>query len=426
MDPKELRRQAAEKIRAAGALLSAADEKGLSEEQKAEWTKLHADAKALQNQAEMAETQALSEGALACSTGHIVSGIRERGEDDPKFGFKTPRDFMAAVIQAGRSGRTPDNLRALTVGSDEHGVYDDTRGGFFVPSAFLPGILAIDPEQDPMAGRVQALPMSAPKVTIPARVDKDHRTSVSGGFVVYRRNETSTVTASRGQYEQVVMIADTLMGVSYATEELLNDSAISFAAIIERGFQDAFMFKLIKERLSGTGVGMFMGILNSPALVTVDKENAQSNGTINGTNILKMRARCYGYNNAIWLANPDTYLELAGAHITGTNTDVFLFSPARGEDVPDMLLGRPVIFTEYAKTLGYPGDLILADWSQYLEGTYQPVQNATSIHVRFLEHEQCFKMWLRNAGAPWWNTTLTPVESSTTMSPFIVLAARHA
>ena len=45
---------------------------------------------------------------------------------------------------------------------------------------------------------------------------------------------------------------------------------------------------------------------------------------------------------------------------------MFLFNPSRGIDVPDTLLGRPIFFTEYAKTLGDEGDLILAVWSQYL------------------------------------------------------------
>jgi hypothetical protein len=86
-----------------------------------------------------------------------------------------------------------------------------------------------------------------------------------------------------------------------------------------------------------------------------------------------------------------------------------------------MLLGRPVYFTEFAETKGKKGDLILGAWSQYLEGTYQGEGRAESIHVRFLEHERVFKFWLRNAGAPWWNASLTPKKSAETLSPFVVL-----
>ena len=86
-----------------------------------------------------------------------------------------------------------------------------------------------------------------------------------------------------------------------------------------------------------------------------------------------------------------------------------------------MLLGRPVFFTEFAETKGEKGDLILGTWSQYLEATYQSEQRAESIHVRFLEHERIFKFWIRNAGSPWWSSTLQPKKGADALSPFVVL-----
>ena len=101
-----------------------------------------------------------------------------------------------------------------------------------------------------------------------------------------------------------------------------------------------------------------------------------------------------------------------------------MYTPSLREDRPDMLLGRPIFYTEYAKSIGTQGDLICANWNEYLEGTYQPMQNAESVHVRFLNHERCWKFWIRNAGQPWWKSAITPVYSSSKLSPFIVLDAR--
>ncbi len=94
------------------------------------------------------------------------------------------------------------------------------------------------------------------------------------------------------------------------------------------------------------------------------------------------------------------------------------------EGRPDMLQGRPIFYSEYPATLGTQGDLILGNWSQYLDGLYQPMQSAESVHVRFVNHERTFKFWLRNAGAPWWRTALTPQQSSTKLSPFVLLDTR--
>ena len=90
-----------------------------------------------------------------------------------------------------------------------------------------------------------------------------------------------------------------------------------------------------------------------------------------------------------------------------------------------MLDGRPAYSTEYTQTLGTAGDIVLANWSEYLEGILTPdIQSAESIHVRFVNHERAFKFWIENCGTPWWKAALTPKRSTQTLSPFVVLATR--
>ncbi|MGH7460987.1 MAG: hypothetical protein ACREMA_08155 [Longimicrobiales bacterium] len=103
---------------------------------------------------------------------------------------------------------------------------------------------------------------------------------------------------------------------------------------------------------------------------------------------------------------------------------VRLYQQSQRETEPDTLAGRPIFYTEYCSPLGDEGDLLLVNWSQYLEGTYQPLQSAESVHVRWSEHERAFKFWLRNAGAPWWRSSLTPANGTAKLSPIITLATR--
>jgi HK97 family phage major capsid protein len=339
--------------------------------------------------------------------------------------YRTPREFLLEVIEAGQ-GRMSERLRPMAAaGSDEQGTYADQYGGFLVPETFLPQLLTTDFDGDPTAGRTQQIPMATPTVRIPARVDKDHSSgSVSGGFTVARRIETAAATASRQSYELISMVANNLFGLAYATEEILTDSAVSFAALLQAGFRDQFASHLLDEKLRGTGVGEFEGILNTPSLVSVAKEGGQSADTIVYENVIKMRARCWGYANAFWLANHDTYPQLAQMSMDIGTGGSAVWQPSVVPDRPDMLLGRPIVFSEYAETLGDKGDLILANWSQYLEGTYQGMQQAASIHVRFLNHEQTFKFWMRNDGRSWWRTALTPRKGASTLSPFVTLDAR--
>lgn len=272
--------------------------------------------------------------------------------------------------------------------------------------------------------------MASPTVDMIARTDKDHTASVSGGFTVSRRAETAAATASRAGLEMVSLKAASLFGLAYATEELLSDSVVSFLAIIEAGFRDQFGAHLLNEKLRGGGGNEYLGILTALAsaslgpTVSVAKEAGQAADTVVSQNVIKMAARCWGFDNAIWLANHDTRPQLYTLSITVGTAGVLLYQPSRGEGFPDMLLGRPVFYTEYASKVGDQGDLILGNFSQYLEGLYQPLQSAESVHVRFSNHERALKFWLRNAGAPWWRAPLTPAKSTATLSPFVVLDAR--
>jgi HK97 family phage major capsid protein len=255
-------------------------------------------------------------------------------------------------------------------------------------------------------------------------VDKNHTTSVSGGLTVTRRPETVDATSSRMELEQVTMRAASLFGLSYATEEILTDSPISFIALISNGFSQEFASKLIDERINGSGSGEFEGVMNSPALISVSKETGQAADTINYENVKKMRARVWGYRNAIWLANHDCLPELMSlVQVVGTG-GAPVYQPSAKEDRPDLLLGRPIFYTEYTKTIGDAGDILCVNPTQYLEGTYQPLQSAESMHVRFVQHERAFKFWLRNDGRGWWRSALTPKNSTSTLSPFVRLAAR--
>lgn len=381
-----------------------------------------------------------------------VTGVEQRSDKDPKKGFPNHREFLAAVVQnrardfsqikderlkalAVRDGddaeaggevayMLPTGLTA-TVGSDEQGNYSNAHGGFAGNLVTrLPGMLQTGFDGDPTAGRTQDVPMATTTVEILSRVDKDHTTSVSGGFTVSRRAETQAITTSRMSMEKVSMRAASLFGGAYETEELIQDSPMAFAAIIEAGFRDQFGAHILKEKIRGLGDNEYLGVLNAGCTVEQAKESNQTADTIVTANVVKMRSRCWGYGNAIWIANHDTYPSLSTLSVGVGAAGSLVYQPSVVEDRPDSLLGRPIFYSEFASKLGDVGDIMLLNMSQYLEGTYQPLQSAESIHVRFLNHERVFKFWTRNAGQPWWRSALTPNQSAVTLSPFVTLAAR--
>ena len=88
------------------------------------------------------------------------------------------------------------------------------------------------------------------------------------------------------------------------------------------------------------------------------------------------------------------------------------------------IYGRPVVVVEQCATVGTPGDIILADYSQYVMADKGDMQSAISMHVRFLTDEATYRWIYRCDSSPTWHTPLVPFQGTNSMSPFIALATR--
>lgn len=429
---KELQQVKGELKKAAVALLDAADGRDMTAEEQTRYDGFKADiARAdtlIKREEERIELERETAGRAFDERGGLQA-VHERADDDPKP-FRDHRDFLTAVMETASGKRTDRRLQKFqasqyqaTQGTDEQSLLSDPHGGFLVPVSVMPGILSVTAEQDPLDGLVTKIPMQTPAVNINARVDKDHSSSVSGGLTVTRRPELVDGSSSRMQFEQVEMVARELFGYCFASETILSDSPQSFLAILQAGFSDEFANNAINERLNGAGNGQFTGVIAAPCTVSVGKETGQAAASIATENIDKMAARCWRYGQAVWLANHNTRPQLKGlVRAVGTGGSVvpyFVTSPEGKESLD----GRPIFFTEWCKTVGTVGDLVLGNWSEFLQGEYQPIMQAESIHVRFIANERAFKFWKRNAGQPWWKSALTPKNGST-LSPFVTLATR--
>ncbi len=352
--------------------------------------------------------------------------VTHNEDKDPMGGYKNHTEFLNDVMLSAK-GNTSDRLKKFAaVGTDEAATFSNPDGGFLLPEGIQQEILATDPFaiQADTGLSTRRIPMQQQIVHINARVDKNHSTSVTGGFRVYRRGEAQEVTSSKGSYEQVTLTAEALMGLAFATNEILERSPASFAALIAAGFETEYRSRLNNERLRGTGVGEYMGVFNSPALITVAKEGSQTADTIVGANVKRMRARAYNYGQCVWMVNQDCYDSVSAAHVALTNTDIPLFAQGNGTDIPDTLLGRPIVWDENMSTLGDKGDIALINWNEYLEGMLGGIDQQSSIHVRFVTNETAFKFNAFCDGQPWWRSALTPKNSAVTLSPFVTLAAR--
>ncbi|MEN6614962.1 MAG: phage major capsid protein [Syntrophorhabdus sp.] len=74
--------------------------------------------------------------------------------------------------------------------------------------------------------------------------------------------------------------------------------------------------------------------------------------------------------------------------------------------------------------MGTVGDILLADWSQYITANKGDINEAMSIHVNFLYDQETYRFIYYFDGQPRWSSAITPFKGSNTVSPFVTLATR--
>ena len=375
-----------------------------------------------------------------------ISSVTPACESSPTFGY-TDNEFLLDVINAYTGRPTDDKFQSVlnAVGSDEYSAGAWKQAGVFIPEGFLNTIISMTPEDDQLLGRMNSVPMSVPSLSIPAAVDKDHSTSYSGGTRVYRTAETRTTTKTRDAFEKVEMRATELVGESAVTKELLRYSSISIPALIQNSQKLAMRYKRQDEIIVGDGQGKYLGFLNPAnlALKSLERKVSQATGDIiNGRNIIEMRKHVWGYQDAVWVFNFDLFEEIAQLHIESDNNAGILkmYTPQQG-DVPESLLGRPIVWTEFMPGIQAAQDgNIHSEWGDsnfgnhfaacvnmtaYFHGQLHTDQ-AISAHVRFEEREEVFQFVTADDARPSWLTTLTPKRGVTARSPFVALETTAA
>lgn len=360
------------------------------------------------------------------------SGSAEKKK--PAGPFKSLGEQLKAVIEAGsHTGRAVDprllEVRAPT-GMNEILPAD---GGFLVQQDYMTDLTSAAYETGVLSSRCTKLPIGPGKNGIKITLlDETSRVDGSrfGGVRAYWAGEGEQKTKSNPKLRQVELTLKKLIGLIPITDELLED-AVALESWVKLLFGQEFGFKVDDAIINGSGVGQPLGILNSPALVTQADESMQAATVILWKNIINMYSRLSpsSVSKAVWLYNTALFPAIANMQFDASATagSYPLFVPAGGASARpyNTLLGLPMIPIEQAAAPGTPGDLILADLSQYILIEKGGIQTALSIHVRFEYDESMLRFVLRTDGQPLARSALTPYKGTPTTSPFVVLDTRN-
>jgi len=364
--------------------------------------------------------------AASRSGATVKVGDNRAGKDR----FKSFGEQMSAVMRAGLPGGHADpRLFNAALGLNETVPSD---GGFLVQQDFSAELLQDAFETGILASRCKRIPISnnANSIKINGIDETSRATTRYGGILAYWEEEAAEKTATKPKFRKIELTLKKLIGLCYATDELLEDSA-ALEGIVKTGFASEFAFRLDDAIFNGTGAGQPLGILNSGSLVSVAKEAGQAADTVMAENVINMYSRLFATSrpNAVWLINQNVEPQLFQMSLAVGTGGIPVYMPAGGLSGQPYgtLFGRPVLPIEQAATLGDLGDIVFADLpGGYLLAEKGGIKSDMSIHVRFEYDESCFRFVLRVDGQPVRNVALTPAKGGAnfTQSHFIALAAR--
>lgn len=301
-------------------------------------------------------------------------------------------------------------------------------GGFLVPEALRSQLLQVALEQSVVRPRATVIPMETSRVSFPMIDSTTNATSVFGGMIAYWAEESAALTATEAKFGRVTLDAKKLTGMAIVPNELLTDSLISFAALIETLWPQALAFYEDIGFMVGTGAGEPLGFIGSAnsAGVAVTKESGQAADTIVLENIIKMYSRMLpsSLNRAVWVTTPEALPQLFTMALSvGTGGGPVMLTNVAGP-APMTIFGRPLIVCEKASRLGDRGDIAFVDLAYYLIGDRQVMTAASSTDYRFGNDQTTYRIIQRVDGRPWLQSAITQQNGGPSLSPFVEIEAR--
>lgn len=373
----------------------------------------------------------------------FVMDEADKKAGDPKGMYNNLGEFALDVYKAGKMGTRTEKLQNLvrrdiarqkgvdikTVGTPSMNESSGIQGAYLIPTEFSNQLLKVALEQNDLLGRCTMVPVGTNNVEIPYVDGFDESGgTVWGGIRWYWIEELEGKTATKPKLGKIKFNLNELAGMAYVSDQLLEDSPQSIESILTEGFKYGFNYTMEDVIINGTGAGQPEGYLNSNALTTQAIETGQTlaSDAVMQQNVIKMYSRIWRKNAAlVWVIHPDLLPALSKINVPVGTGGTAVFMPTGGMSVLpyDMLLGKPIIWSDAAQAIGTTGDIVLCDFSQYMVAQKGAIKFATSIHLKFDFDQTAFRFTYRVDGQCWWPSELTPRRGNT-RSPFVALGTR--
>lgn len=368
-----------------------------------------------------------AEAALAASRGSVARGAQpdrpQRGTE-ARTSFESLGEFMAAVRFNANDQRLNFVEGVGASGADmemnaEFRMDNNVSGGFMIPPEFRSTIMQVRPQDALVRPRATVIePGTAPDagVTMPA-LDQTGANpgNMFGGMSFAWIGEGDQKPETNATLREITLTPHEIAGFVTVTDKFLRNwpAAGGFIESLMRGgiaAAEDYAF------LRGNGINKPLGALNAGATKYVSRQVANQ---VSYTDLVNMVARLLmrGGTQPVWSMPQSMLPQLA---LMTDPEGHYIWSESARDGFAGNLLGYPVRWNNRSPMLGTKGDMLIADWSQYLIKDGSGPFVAASEHVLFLQNKTVIKIFWNVDGSPWLTAPIKE-ENGWEVSPFVAL-----
>ena len=297
-------------------------------------------------------------------------------------------------------------------------VQTGASGGYTVPIAFQPQLLAIAGEVSIVRPRALVLPVPGETLDVPSLDQTGDpgagETNRYGGVRLHWTEEGAAKTETDPAFKQLALHMHELSGFTYVTDRLLRASALALDRVLTSLFGDALADACDYAYISGDGVGKPQGIIQADCTIQPNRTGADH---IVYADVIAMYHAFLHDPRGVWLINPCAIEDIL---VLKDGENHYLWMANAAGDVPARLLGYPIIWTDKVPALGTKGDITLADFSKYVLGDSE-ISVEASPHYQFIKNTTTYRFHVLTDGRPQLSAPLYTRGGDYQVSPFVAL-----
>jgi HK97 family phage major capsid protein len=352
------------------------------------------------------------------------SGIQRPNGPEAKKEFENIGEFLHAVrfnpddqrlnfVESVGAAGEEDDLRA------EMRMDDNASGGFMIPPQLRTTIMSVPPQDALVRPRANVIEAGSPpdaSITMPA-LDQtgDNPENMFGGMQFSWIEEGGDKPETDAKLRNVTLTPHEIAGFVTITDKLLRNWAAA-SSFVENLMRQGVTAAEDYNFLRGDGNNKPTGVLNSGAMYWVNRANANQIGYTDLVNVVA-RLLMRGGQSPVWSLPQSALTQIATLQ---DPMGRYIWQANAVNGMAGQLLGYPLRWNNRAPALGSKGDVLLADWDDYLIKDGSGPFVAASEHVKFTSNKTVIKIFWNVDGAPWLTAPIKE-ENGYEVSPFVGL-----